>query len=214
LFCLFSAAEVKKAFDSATKFLDSVSKKLGLEKFLNLSPPKLPGLTSFGLTDYLKVPDDLNPEKMLAKLTEATTDALFNLPALVTAQFWGELAPSFLYSFEHPSNMSSGRHFLSGLPLVSKGGSGKPKDAVAHGDELGFLFDTNDIFGNPVEGGQPQTPEDLRARKAITKLLADFARIKPEGGEAKDGGIFKAFSKKGTPFIKVTSELKLETDFR
>jgi carboxylesterase type B len=214
LIFFFSAAEVTKSYESATKFLDSVSKSLGLEKFLNLNPPKLPGLTSFGLTDYLKVPDDLNPEKLLAKLTEATTDALFNLPALVTAQFWGELAPSFLYSFEHPSNLSSGRNFLAGLPLVSKGGDGKPKDAVAHGDELGFLFDTNDIFGNPIEGGQPQTPEDLKARKAITKLLADFARIKPEGEAEKDGGIFKAFSKKGTPFIKVTSELKLENDFR
>jgi carboxylesterase type B len=165
--------------------------------------------------DYLKVPDNLNPEKLLEKLTEATTDALFNLPALLTAQFWGELAPSFLYSFEHASNMSSGRKFLSGLPLVSKNSQNNQKNIVAHGDELGFLFDTNDIYGNPIEDAQPKTQEDLNARKSITKLLAQFAHIKTdEDGASKETGIFKVFSKKGTPFIKVTSEVKLENDFR
>lgn len=79
---------------------------------------------------------------------EATTDALFNLPALVTTQTWSKVAPAYLYSFEYVgSKQSRGSSFLNGLPLVSNNKQNKNDDKVGHGDELGYLFDARDIFG-------------------------------------------------------------------
>lgn len=113
-----------------------------------LLQPILPGITNLNLDQYLKIPNNLDPTKILNKLVEATTDALFNLPAVLTVQEWTKKAPSYLYSFEYLGKKTSGSHFLSGLPLVNKS---KSTDKVAHGDELGYLFDANDIFGNPIE---------------------------------------------------------------
>lgn len=87
--------------------------------------------------------------QILAKLTEATTDALFNLPALATARAWSKVAPAYLYSFEYSGETKTrGAAFLSGLPLVSNAASDKEK--VAHGDELIYLFDARDIHGTPL----------------------------------------------------------------
>lgn len=84
--------------------------------------------------------------QILSKLTEATTDALFNLPALVTAKAWSKVAPAYLYSFEYAGATNTrGSSFLTGLPLVSKSESNNEK--VAHGDELIYLFDARDIYG-------------------------------------------------------------------
>lgn len=92
----------------------------------------------------------LNVTQMLAKLTEATTDALFNLPALATARAWSKVAPAYLYSFEYSGEAKiRGSAFLPGLPLVSKGSSNKEK--VAHGDELIYLFDARDIYGTVLQ---------------------------------------------------------------
>lgn len=86
--------------------------------------------------------------QVLAKLTEATTDALFNLPVLVTAKAWSKVAPAYLYSFEYSGEAKTrGSAFLAGLPLVSKGTT---KEKVAHGDELIYLFDARDLFGAPL----------------------------------------------------------------
>lgn len=89
---------------------------------------------------------------MYFQITEATTDALFNLPALLLAQTWGKIAPSFLYSFEFYGNKSSGTKFLAGLPIVSmKNDTNTDEKYVSHGDELGYLFDLRDLFGNPLD---------------------------------------------------------------
>lgn len=88
----------------------------------------------------------LEVKQILAKLTEATTDALFNLPALVTTKSWSKVAPAYLYSFEYSGETKMrGSAFLAGLPLVSNDALNKGK--VAHGDELIYLFDARDIHG-------------------------------------------------------------------
>lgn len=98
------------------------------------------------MNDYLKVSKALSVSQILAKLTEATTDALFNLPTLVTAKAWSKVAPAYLYSFEYTGQAKiRGSSFLNGLPLVSNSASNK--DKVAHGDELIYLFDARDIYG-------------------------------------------------------------------
>lgn len=87
-------------------------------------------------------------------MTEATTDALFNLPAMLTAQTWSKVAPAYLYSFEYSgSTKLRGKSFLNGLPLVSTADR-KEENVVAHGDELAFLFDARDLFGKPYKNSQ------------------------------------------------------------
>lgn len=114
---------------------------------------------TLSLNEYLKVSKALNVSQMLAKLTEATTDALFNLPALATAKAWSKVAPVYLYSFEYSGEAKiRGSAFLAGLPLVSKSSSNKGK--VAHGDELIYLFDARDIHGS-----------DLRNQDVISNLI-------------------------------------------
>lgn len=101
---------------------------------------------TLSLNEYLKVSKALNVNQILAKLTEATTDALFNLPTLVTAKAWSKVAPAYLYSFEYSGETKMrGSAFLTGLPLVSQEATNKEK--VAHGDELIYLFDARDIYG-------------------------------------------------------------------
>lgn len=102
------------------------------------------------LTDYLKVSEKLNVMQTVQKLTEATTDALFNLPAMLTTQTWSKVAPAYLYSFEYVGRSTAkGSSFLNGLPIVSN--PNPSNQTVAHGDELNYLFDAHDIFGTPLK---------------------------------------------------------------
>lgn len=105
----------------------------------------------FSLQDYLRIPESMDPQKVIAKITEATTDALFNLPAVLTSQAWAKLSSSFLYSFEYYGTTSSGFNFLNGLPITSKSAD-KSMQRIGHGDELGYLFDVRDLYGLPING--------------------------------------------------------------
>lgn len=53
-----------------------------------------------------------------------SADALFNVPAFLTAQLW-KAANSYLYSFEHAGNMPRGDTFLKGLLLIGNGSQSK-----------------------------------------------------------------------------------------
>lgn len=59
-----------------------------------------------------------------------------------------------MYSFEYFGNRTKegGSKFLAGLPIVSKRDR-KADKIVAHGDELAYLFDLRDVFGNPIDDG-------------------------------------------------------------
>lgn len=50
-----------------------------------------------------------------------TTDALFNLPAFLTSQYWSKQNKAFLYSFEHSSQKSAADDFLQENPLTEQG---------------------------------------------------------------------------------------------
>ncbi|XP_060525790.1 carboxylesterase 4A-like isoform X2 [Cylas formicarius] len=66
--------------------------------------------------NYFKAPkNDISGQ--LNKIAEVTGDALFNVPAFLTAQFW-KGAPAFLYSFEHIGKMNRGSSFLKGIPIL------------------------------------------------------------------------------------------------
>lgn len=98
----------------------------------------------------MKISDSLNVGQILTKLTEATTDALFNLPALLTTQSWSKKAPAYLYSFEYAGQSKlRGSSFLNGLPIVSSPKTDPNK--IGHGDDLPYLFDARDIFGKQFE---------------------------------------------------------------
>lgn len=59
-----------------------------------------------------------------------------------------------MYSFEYYGNNTNnaGSKFLSGLPIVSKINPNETSDKiVAHGDELAYLFDLRDVFGNSID---------------------------------------------------------------
>lgn len=163
------------------------------------------------LPDYLQIPDTLNPQEILKKMTEVTTDVLFSLPLFIAAQSWSKYAPAYIYSFEHVGNVSSsGKRFLAALPLVS---TASQKEVVAHGDELGFLFDSFDVFGVPIPDIQLVTERDKKARQSFLKVIVNFAHLNSNSSK-KDTSLFQAFNTKGTPYIKISDKLESGNDFK
>lgn len=159
--------------------------------------------------------------QVIQKLTEATTDALFNLPALLTTQMWAKLAPAYLYSFEHIGKSSNrGSTFLNGLPIVgnTKSTNNAP-EAVAHGDELAYLFDAQDIFGKPILASNSSLNEDdTKVREIFSSLIAQFVHLnggREKQGEATIKDLFQNFKSDESNFIRIgQAEALLEKDFR
>ncbi|EDW11343.1 carboxylesterase 1E [Drosophila mojavensis] len=215
---------LNKVYGSAEKFLGSLQGALEqLTGFLRIdeltggiAKPVLPGLTSAltpTLQDVWKVPQALNVDQVLAKVVESTTDVLFNLPAVLTTQVWSKLAPAYMYSFEYNGTKSKGIHFLHGLPIVAEQAQSRP-ELVAHGDELGYMFDANDIFGEPLLETRLTDEQDLKVRKNLIDMLLQFAQPKEEQKEGVTAKLFQSISSKGTPFIKVDTQLEAASDFR
>jgi len=221
-----SVDTLNKVFGSAEKFLGSLNDALHqLTGFLridqltgNIAKPVLPGLTSIltpTLQELWKVPETLNVDQVLAKVVESTTDVLFNLPAVLTTQVWSKLAPAYMYSFEYNGTQSKGINFLRGLPIVSEQAKDKP-ETVAHGDELGYMFDANDIFGNPLTETRLTSSEDLQVRSNLIDMLIQFARQQETGkdGSSISSKLFQSVTGGGTPFIKINTQLEAASDFR
>ncbi|XP_004531574.1 carboxylesterase 1E [Ceratitis capitata] len=219
---------LNKIFGSAEKFLNSLTDALkDLTGFLRIDSvtgevlkPVLPGLTSAltpTLNDLLKVPETLNLDQVLSKVVETTTDILFNLPAVLTTQVWSQLAPSFMYSFEYNGTRSKGVNFLRGLPIVSEQSANSNPELVAHGDELGYMFDANDLFGNPIPDAQLVDEEDLKVRDNLIGMLVKFAKSFGKENNKQDAAkdsLFQSVTGKGVPFIKVDTEISADSDFR
>ncbi|KAH8251222.1 hypothetical protein KR032_003277 [Drosophila birchii] len=214
---------IEKVFGSAEQFLGSLSDSLNkLTSFLRIdkltgeiAKPQLPGLTSVltpTLKDVWKVPQTLNVDQVLSKVVESTTDVLFNLPAVLTTQVWSKLAPAFMYSFEYNGTKSKGINFLKGLPIVSETANDKP-ETVGHGDELGYMFDANDIFGSPMEETRLTSSEDLKVRHNLIDLLVQFAN-RGSNKDDKGSSLFQSVTGKATPFIKIHSKVETSNDFR
>lgn len=67
--------DVQSVWSSATDFLQSLSAQLRLGKILNGTIGKkvtLPGLANFKLAQFLKIPDSLDPQQILAKVGPST----------------------------------------------------------------------------------------------------------------------------------------------
>ncbi|EDW03750.1 carboxylesterase 1F [Drosophila grimshawi] len=216
---------LNNVFGSAEKFLGSLPDALKqLTGFLridqqtgNIAKAALPGLTGVltpTLQDVLKVPQALSLDQVLEKVVESTTDVLFNLPAVLTTQVWSKLAPAFVYSFEYNGTTSKGINFLRGLPIVAESSNDKP-ETVAHGDELGYMFDANDIFGNPLLDTRLSSPDDLQVRKNLIDMLLQFAGNRDQDkGSSAASKLFQSVTGGGTPFIKVNTKLEAASDFR
>ncbi|GLG99984.1 Venom carboxylesterase-6 [Gryllus bimaculatus] len=153
-------------------------------------------------TNYFSFLSIKDTPQALNRLVEVTGDALFNLPAWTTAQWWSKRSPLYLYVFEHASSQQGGgAAFLQGLPLVSHGnGSGSggaspasgndadmpdpPHDAgPGHGDDLPFAFDAHPL--EPAEGAETNEPDDIfglsdpqdfSVQGHVTDFIAEFAR--------------------------------------
>lgn len=211
---------IQKRFGSAEKFLTNITSKLGdVKKILSQMP--VVNALNLQLPDvakYLSIPRDLPPIQILSKLVEVTTDVLFNLPATVVADAWSRTgAPAYFYQFAYSAtNSRKGSDFLEGLPLVEeadgqrlKKGDGN-KSPVAHGDELGILFDGFDIFGKPLERKAEMSSIDLKVRKQFAKIITDFV-VQRKNETTKES---KIFSSKGLSFMKITDSIEMKTDFR
>jgi carboxylesterase type B len=153
-------------------------------------------------------------EKVVEKLIESTTDAFFNIPAILTADLWGKYSPAFFYQFDHVSDSeSSGKKFLRPLPLVSKRSS---KSMIAHGDELGLLFEVNDVFGNKINDSSIKSTRDKNASKNLIEIIQKFAYFNSNITEQFKIGekILSPFRAQATNFIKISDKLSFEKDFR
>uniref|UniRef100_A0A182VYJ0 Carboxylesterase type B domain-containing protein n=1 Tax=Anopheles minimus TaxID=112268 RepID=A0A182VYJ0_9DIPT len=208
--------EIQTTFKGPTNFLKKTSSLVGLDRFLNIEK-KVAALGSVGgvlnLDKYLEIPSGWDVTQILGKLVEATTDAIFNLPAVVSAQAWSKSSKAFIYSFEHRSDNTHGRDFLSGLPIVAKAGKNGADDRlVAHGDELGILFDSHDVFGNPILSASVKSTKDMNARKSFASFIAKFAYLNMSS--MHQDNVFKSFSSKGTPFVKIGEQISVDNDFR
>ena len=47
---------------------------------------------------------------------------------------------------------------------------------TSHGDDLGYIFDPNNIDGQPLDKGSNFSEEDKQVRDVFTDLVANFAR--------------------------------------
>lgn len=160
--------------------------------------------------------------QVIQKLTEATTDALFNLPALLTTQLWAKLAPAYLYSFEYIGKSSNrGSTFLNGLPIVgnAKSANDTPKNVVAHGDELAYLFDAHNIFGKPVsEKTNTLDEDDAKVREIFSNLITQFVLSngrQEKQSDATEKSLFRTFKPDESNFIRIgQADATHEKDFR
>lgn len=98
------------------------------------------------------------------------------------------------------------------MPLVSKQ---KSKGFVAHGDDLGYLFDAHDIYGNRINGTELKSVRDHETRKNFIKIIQTFAYANSSQAQLTfDNQILKPFRVDSTSFIKISDKLSLENDFR
>lgn len=85
-------------------------------------------------------------------------------------------------------------------------------DTVGHGDELAYLFDAQDIHGQPMDDvNAPITKEDAKVRDFFTQMISDFARF----GKINVGkDTAKPFSSGENNFIQIQSQPKIGKNFR
>lgn len=121
-----------------------------------------------------------------------------------------------MYSFEYNGSRSKGIHFLRGLLIVSEYADNMNSEVVAHGDELGYMFDANDLFGNPIPEAQLIDSDDLKVRQNFIGMLVEFAKSFGKNSKKESTGetLFKSVVGQEVPFIKVDADISANSDFR
>lgn len=85
-------------------------------------------------------------------------------------------------------------------------------DTIGHGDELAYLFELNDIYGNSLEAKDLTLSEDdQKVRDIFTQMIADFAKTGKIHLEDKE---VQPFSSKKNNFIQIKPIPVLGTDFK
>lgn len=213
--------EIISKLTTIPNFLDQVLVK-NLQSFIGLKNGSLNnGITGkllntldplqFG--NYLQVSKN-NIQEGLGKIAEATADALFNLPAFLTANTWAKKGvPTFLYSFEHFGKARKGFSFLKGSSLVGNGTTDSNDTSISHGDDLSYIFEARNIDGSPLENDTEllMTEEDKQVRETYTKMIAEFAKT---GKITINGKAVEHFSGTSNNYIQITAKPKENKNFR
>ncbi|XP_046401452.1 carboxylesterase 4A [Ischnura elegans] len=145
------------------------------------------------LTGYLGVIPGESTQGALSRLIEASSDALFALPAFLTSSLWQRSGgPVFLYSFDHPSPFSAS--VFSSSPFTSLAGEdSKAKDAndksVGHGEDLFYLFEPMTLEGEKQPSINLTKQDDKNVLNLLTSMVAKFVKtgnpsIELEGQES------------------------------
>ncbi|KAK2578728.1 hypothetical protein KPH14_007804 [Odynerus spinipes] len=153
----------------------------------------------------------------IEKVGEALGDSLFNAPAFLTVEHWSKKGKAFLYSFDHDGERCYGKDFLAGLPIVDSKTSSR---GVNHGDDLGYIFDRNNIVGERILDAVDRKNEiDERVTETFTDIISSFANTGEPNVSTKSGngtwwsGIVPRFSESNS-FISITSVPQIMKNFR
>ncbi|XP_047353813.1 esterase E4-like [Vespa velutina] len=165
---------------------------------------------------YLNIFQSNKIDKM-KKVAEAMGDSLFNAPIFLTVEHWSKKAKAFLYSFDYDGERCYGKDFLSGLPIVDAKQSLK---GINHGDDLGYIFDRNNIVGEKIKNAIDKTNEiDEHVTEIFTGMISNFARTgKPDMSIKSENNtwlpkIVPNFSESNS-FVSINSVPKMMENFR
>ncbi|KAI4467459.1 carboxylesterase [Holotrichia oblita] len=221
--------ETKRAVND--KFKEEIESQLkSIPGYINeVLVEELQTLTGLGLSNanytnpFWSVLDPLNFRPYLqsasnsivdsfSKVSEATTDALFNLPAFMTANLWSKNnTPTFMYRFNHSGMAPKGNRFLNGLPLVSSNITTDEDDTICHGDELAYLFEPLNLDGTPLKDSQISNQQDEVVRDIFTQTITDFAK---DGQIYLHGRAVPAFTGDSNNFVEISSNPEISNKFR
>lgn len=84
-------------------------------------------------------------------------------------------------------------------------------DTVAHGDELAYLFDAQDLQGRSLGSNDDSNEEDDKVRDIFTQMVTDFARF---GKLSLGNEEVKPFSITDNNFVQVGPKPKVSNGFR
>ncbi|XP_017770157.1 PREDICTED: carboxylesterase 4A-like isoform X2 [Nicrophorus vespilloides] len=189
--------EIVKKLHNIPNFLDYVLIK-NLQNFTTIANNSLLG-GFFNILEPLKFRNYVQIEKNnvlegLSKISQATVDALFNLPAFLTADLWSKkTSKTYLYSFEHVGKARKGRDFLKGLSLI------------------GYIFEARNLDGTPLnDKPEDLSVEDMEVRERYTAMIAEFVKT---GEITINNKRVPSFSQDNS-FIQISTKPKITKNFR
>ncbi|KAK5647280.1 hypothetical protein RI129_002172 [Pyrocoelia pectoralis] len=211
--------EIKEKLQSVQHYLDEVLVQK-LQSFTSFGKKAvnqtlhnnlLNVLDPFKFRNYVKVARN-NLQEGISRIAEMTVDALFNLPAFLTADLWSKTgAPAYLYRFEHATRKKRAHHFLHGLPIVDSAND-DVNDTVSHGDDLIYLFEANSLNGTPIANAEEDfTDDDRKMRNIFTDMIYKFAK---RGKIDLNNKEVPTFSSDQNNYVQISTKPSLVNNFR